>query len=110
MKELRFEIPEGYIVDFHNSDFASGYVKFRNPFHKKIVDSNISVRLWNGLKTYHYYHNGFGECEDFEFNEICISKLSKVSISKFAHCRNVGRKTVKELEDFCFTERIVLKP
>ena len=109
MKELRFEIPEGYIVDFHNSDFASGYVKFRNPFHKKIVDSDISVRLYNCLQSF-YWRDGFGNCEDLKFNEICISKLSKVSISKFSKVRNVGRKTVKELEDFCFTERIVLKP
>ena len=109
MKELRFDIPEGYIVDFHNSDFASGYVKFRNPFDKKIVDSNISVRLLNGLKWY-YYDKGFGEWDELEFNEICISQLSRVSISKFAKCRNVGQKTVKELEEFCFTERIVLKP
>jgi hypothetical protein len=108
MKELRFDIPEGYIVDFHNSDFASGYVKFRNPFDKKIVDSNISVRLFNGLKS--YYSREFGIWDNLEFYEICISQLSRVSISKFAKCRNVGQKTVKELEEFCFTERIVLKP
>jgi hypothetical protein len=107
MKELRFEIPEGYIVDFHNSDFASGYVKFRNPLHKKIVDSDISVRLWNCLKSY-YLDNGLSNY--MGYHELCISTLSIVSISKFSKVRNVGRKTVKELEDFCFTERIVLKP
>ena len=107
MKELRFEIPEGYIVDFHNSDFASGYVKFRNPLHKKIVDSNISARLLNCLQTY-YLHNGLSNYKGYY--ELCISTLSIVSISKFSKVRNVGRKTVKELEDFCFTERIVLKP
>jgi hypothetical protein len=107
MKELRFEIPEGYIVDFDKSDFASGYVRFNKLLEQKINYSNISVRLYNGLECYSYLHPaGLGR---WKYDEMSISELSKISISKFAKCRNVGKVTIKELQEFCLNQGIFLR-
>ena len=64
-------------------------------------------RLCNGVKNYFWYELNLNLSWDEKFH---ISEISKISISKFAKCRNVGIKTVQQLQERCLAEGITLKP
>jgi hypothetical protein len=108
MKELRFEIPEGYIVDFDKSDFENGYVRFDKLPDQKILYNNMSLRLFNGL-TWYYTYLQPAELERWEYDEMSIGELSKISIKEFSKSRNVGKVTIKELQEFCLNQGIFLR-
>jgi len=57
---------------------------------KKISDLDLSVRLYNCLRE--WYQMGW------DFTELPITALSKISISEFFSRRRVGNKVVNELE------------
>jgi hypothetical protein len=104
MKELRFEIPEGYVIDFYRSDFASGYVKFYKLLDTKMNEADFSVRLYNAVRDYFYY-NGKKNC-----SELSISQLCEISITAISLYRNAGKLTIQELKEFCLKHEIELRP
>lgn len=67
-------------------------------YETKIVDSTLSTRLQNALFTFFPYKY-LAQIED-------IASISKY---EFTLLRNVGRKTKKELFDFCEKHNITMK-
>lgn len=66
-----------------------------------------SVRLYHALQHYFSYELNL----HFSWWDVFpIRELSKISISKFAKCRNVGIKTMQQLQFMCFDEGITLQP
>jgi hypothetical protein len=66
-----------------------------------------SVRLYHALQHYFSYELNL----HFSWWDVFpIRELSKISISKFAKCRNVGIKTMQQLQFICFDEGITLQP
>ena len=71
--------------------------KFSNVTKKtKIVDTNISVRLYNILRA-----NDDRLGINFD-REKKVSNLSNLSMSKFLQCRYAGKGTLQELKELCF--------
>ena len=67
-------------------------------------DTDCSVRLFNIIMS---NRDKLGiDCND----EIKISELSKISISKYLKCRNAGKSTLQELKELCFYAGISLQP
>jgi hypothetical protein len=71
----------------------------------KFIDLDCSVRLYNAIRNYYW-------CEsDLNFSqELAMSKISEISISKFSKIRNAGKGTIKELQELCFNSGISLQP
>lgn len=107
MKLLRFEIPEGYVIDFYRSDFGNGYIQFYKLLDIKMNESDVSVRLYNAMKN--YFYDKFGENYQC-FKDKSISELCKISITEFARTRNAGKLTMQELKEFCLKHEIRLRP
>ena len=71
--------------------------KFANVTKKtKIVDTHISVRLYNILRS---NEDRLGINFDREKK---VSNLSNLSMSKFLQCRYAGKGTLQELKELCF--------
>jgi hypothetical protein len=49
------------------------------------------------------------ELERWEYDEMSIGELSKISIKEFSKSRNVGKVTIKELQEFCLNQGIFLR-
>jgi DNA-directed RNA polymerase alpha subunit len=62
----------------------------------KLYDVNISVRLFNALKTYDLQYN-----RDLKSRFDTIADLSRLSLSKFLRQSMVGKRTLTELEHIC---------
>lgn len=103
MKELRFKIPEGYVIDFYRSDFPNGYIKFHKLLDTRINEVDFSVRLYSAVRGYFC-----GKCQNFA--ELSISELSKISITEISMYRNIGKVTIQELKEFCLKHEIALQP
>jgi hypothetical protein len=104
MKELRFEIPEGYVIDFYRSDFPNGYIQFYKLLDTKMNEADVSIRLYNAIRCY-FQENFYQHCA-----ELSISELSKISIKTFSRIRNAGKLTMQELKEFCLKHEIGLRP
>lgn len=74
----------------------------------KMREANCSVRLWNLIGGYFYEEFGVGSL-NFD-DEIRVSELSKISLSKFSKRRNAGKGTIEELQELCFYAGISLQP
>jgi hypothetical protein len=70
----------------------------------KFFNADCSVRLKNNIMS---NREKLGiDCND----EMKISELSKISISKYLKCRNAGKSTLQELKELCFYAGISLQP
>jgi len=111
MKELILKFPDGIEVDFENSHLAQGSIQFklsgRKP--KKIGDCDISTRLYNALRNY-FCPNYLDFEKWFQFPNLPMSELSKISFNEFYKIKNVGRTTSSELVKFCSDNGITLQP
>lgn len=67
-----------------------------------IYDSNISTRLCCGIKI--ALDKG-----DIEMHSLKIKDLSDISLSNLYKLRNVGKKSIEELQDLCQCAGITLK-
>jgi hypothetical protein len=74
----------------------------------KMIETNCSVRLWNLMRNYFLTEY---DLESYKFyNEIRVSDLSKISLSKFSKRRNAGKGTIEELQELCFYAGVNLQP
>jgi hypothetical protein len=74
----------------------------------KMIEVNCSARLWNLMR---YYFLDEYEIESYKFNnEIGVSELSKISLTKFSKRRNAGKGTIEELQELCFYAGVTLNP
>jgi len=74
----------------------------------KMIDTNCSVRLLNLMRDYFLTEH---DIDSYKFyNEIRVSDLSKISLSKFSKRRNAGKGTIEELQELCFYAGITLQP
>jgi hypothetical protein len=86
----------GEIEKFANGNSERTF--FENPF---------SLRLYNGIQRYFEIELNI----QLSWNGVfAMSELSKISLSKFAKCRHVGKKTIEELKMVCYDAGITLKP
>lgn len=63
-----------------------------------LLDTDISVRVINQLK-------GFLSCyytDDKGFSDTTVKDLSEISIQELTRGRNIGRKTIEEIQELCF--------
>ena len=74
----------------------------------KMSEANCSVRLWNLIEGYFYEEFGVGSLNFSD--EIRVSELSKISLSKFSKRRNAGKGTIEELQELCFYAGISFQP
>lgn len=71
---------------------------------QNIHDTGISLRLLHAIRLFLWDHS-INESQDF-----FVKDLSRISVQEFYRFRNVGKKTVKELQDLCKCAGITLKP
>ena len=70
-----------------------------------LVDSNMSVRLYNLLKQ---NHAELGLANNFF--DVKVSELANISKNSFVQIRNSGKNALKEIEELCYYVGIELKP
>jgi len=74
----------------------------------KMIETNCSVRLWNLMRDYFLTEY---DLDSYKFyNEIRVSDLSKISLSKFSKRRNAGKGAIEELQELCFYGGVNLQP
>ena len=103
-KEITFqEVQKAF--DIINKYRTQGKRKFQNvTADTNILDTNLSVRALNYVR---------GNKEHFmnpEKEPMTVGDLSGLSLSKLFSFRNVGKKTVEEIKDLCFSAGIQLSP
>jgi len=70
-----------------------------------IIDTNISVRLLNILRS-----NGDKLNIEWLNTNSTIKELEGLSMTKFLQCRIAGKKSLQELKELCFYAGIKLLP
>jgi hypothetical protein len=74
----------------------------------KMNETNCSVRLWNLIRDYFVTEYDWDSYKFYD--EIRVSELSKISLSKFSKRRNAGKGAIEELQELCFYGGVTLQP
>lgn len=100
----KYQAQEEARVNKINTEVSSA-LKFLN-LDTILYDTNISVRLLNILQS-----SSAEQHLGIRINgSTKIKEFSKISISKFMKIRNSGKKSLKELQEFCTNSGITLLP
>lgn len=75
---------------------------------KSVYDTDSSVRLLNAIRFYDGRPHPLRDKDDY--GDIKIFHLKKISKKEFSKQRNVGKRTLKELEELCKYYDIKLLP
>ena len=75
--------------------------KFYELRNSKLGDSNLSVRAKNVL----FYNN-------FELNhfESLVKDLSNISLNELLKCKNMGKRSLLEIQELCNKANILMRP
>lgn len=79
-----------------SDEFVNKYYAIRNT---KICDSQLSIRALNILYNY----------SELKGNDSKIQDLSNISRGKLRKCRNLGSKTMNEIDELCKKANITMK-